>query len=508
MAAVIDTHVPAEACWYLHYVGCVPDRRRQGLGSDRRMARAARWLTLLVAAAASGVRRGRRLTSRRLCDHPGQANDAIGGMMIRRLLLCLALLIPMVSASADEGRPGRPENGRKVALIIANAGYANATRLGNPPNDARIVAAAAQRAGFESVTLAPDLGLVAFQNALRTFRAKAAGAAIAMIYYAGHGIEGSGKNWLIPVDAKLSSDLDLSYEAIELDRVMEAISGAQVRMVILDACRNNPFGRSWRGGTRAVTRGLGGVEVDDVLVIYAAAPGQTASDGTGGNSPFALSLSRRLVQPDLPIQLLGGLVRDDVLASTNGQQRPFISASITGTPVYLVARSPGAGGTTASAPSVDGATLDALAWQGAVGAGSREAFEEYRRQFPRGRFAALAEQNIARIGRANAGGGTASADAVGPPGSSGIAPRLLVPDSSRRAIARSELTALSAGELRIARNEIYARHGRLFTAPDLERYFSRFPWYRPKPAATVALSEVEEQNVILMQQEEAARGGR
>jgi hypothetical protein len=121
-------------------------------------------------------------------------------------------------------------------------------------------------------------------------------------------------------------------------------------MVILDACRNNPFGRSWRSGTRAVSRGLGDIEVDDVLVIYAAAPGQTANDGDGRNSPFATSFAQRLVQPDLPIQLLGGSVRDDVLASTGGSQRPFVSASITGTPVYLVPRTGGAS-TPARAPA-------------------------------------------------------------------------------------------------------------------------------------------------------------
>ena len=196
------------------------------------------------------------------------------------------------------------------------------------------------------------------------------------------------------------SDLDLPYEAIDLDRVMESISGAQVRMVVLDACRNNPFGRSWRSSTRAVTRGLGGLEVDDVLVIYAAAPGQTASDGDGANSPFATSLARRLVEPDLPVQLLGGAVRDDVLAATGGTQRPFVSASITGTPIYLVARTAAQPAAVVAAPSqsnFDEATLDALGWQGALGAQSAAAFEEYKAQFPKGRFVRLADQNIAKL---------------------------------------------------------------------------------------------------------------
>jgi len=118
---------------------------------------------------------------------------------------------------------------------------------------------------------------------------------------------------------------------------METLSGAQTRIAIIDACRNNPYGRKWRSGSRAVSRGLAGLEIDDVLVIYAAAPGQTASDGNGqANSPFATPLAARLPQADVPIQLLGGMIRDDVLAATKGEQRPFVSASITGTPIYLV----------------------------------------------------------------------------------------------------------------------------------------------------------------------------
>ena len=139
------------------------------------------------------------------------------------------------------------------------------------------------------------------------------------------------------------SELDLSDEAIDLDRVMADVSGAKRRVVILDACRNNPFGRSWsRTAHRNVTRGLGDVQVDDILVIFAAASGQLASDGPGQpNSPFAVALSKRLVQPELPLQLLGNVVRDDVLAATGREaQRPFISASMGGDLYYLMPRAP------------------------------------------------------------------------------------------------------------------------------------------------------------------------
>lgn len=276
---------------------------------------------------------------------------------------------------------------RKVALIIGNSDYANTSHLVNPANDIKIVAASARQAGFDDVTLASDLAVNEFQKALRDFRAKADGAEVAMVYYAGHGIEAQGKNWLIPTDAQLKSDLDLPYEAINLDRMMESVSGAQVRMVVLDSCRNNPFGRSWRSGTRAVVTGLAGVEADDVLVIFAAGPGQTAADGTGANSPFATSLAKRLPQPDLPVQLLGGAIRDDVLAATAGQQRPFVSASITGTPVYLVPR-PGA----ANRPA-----MEELMWKGAVADNSIDAFKSYLAEFPSGKYAAQASAGVARL---------------------------------------------------------------------------------------------------------------
>ena len=282
---------------------------------------------------------------------------------------------------------------RKVALIIGNGDYANTSRLVNPANDIKIIAASAKQAGFDEVTIAADLAVNDFQKAMRDFRAKADGAEVAMVYYAGHGIEAQGKNWLIPTDAQLKSDLDLPYEAINLDRLMESVSGAQIRMVVLDSCRNNPFGRSWRSGTRAVVNGLAGVEADDVLVIFAAAPGQTAADGTSGNSPFAISLAKRLPQPDMPVQLLGGLIRDDVLRATGGSQRPFVSASITGTPVYLVPRT---APENVPAPG-NRSGLEELLWKGAMAENSVRAFSAYLAEFPAGKYAAQAGENITRL---------------------------------------------------------------------------------------------------------------
>ena len=288
---------------------------------------------------------------------------------------------------------GGTAEARKVALVIGNAAYANTTALTNPINDAKLVAGAARQAGFE-VTETENVSIANFRNVLRDFRQTADGADVAMIYYAGHGMEGQGSNWLVPVDAKLESEFDLPYEAINLDRLFEAATGARVRMIVLDACRNNPFGTQWKRGVRAVPSGLAGMEIDDVLVIYAAAPGQVATDGTLGNSPFARSLAKRLPEAGLPVQLLGGVVRDDVLAATGGKQRPFVSASITGTPVYLVDRPQVAA---AESGSGDRSRIEALMWQGASSSDSLSGYQSYLKEFPQGIFARMAQDRIALL---------------------------------------------------------------------------------------------------------------
>lgn len=308
------------------------------------------------------------------------------------LALCFAAIL-LWSAGADA---------KRVALVVGNANYEKTGSLANPSNDVLTIAQSAQKAGFDDVIVARDLTMQNFQAKLRDFRQRATGAELAMVYYAGHGVESRGKNWLIPIDAKLQSSLDLPYEAINLDRILEALEGSSIGLVVLDACRNNPFGDSWQSGTRAVQQGLVGVDADDILVIYAAAPGQTIADGNGSNSAFATSLAKRMVQPDLPIQMLGGSIRDDVLSATGGKQRPYVSANITGTPVYLVQSTPKPAAATASAVgsaanSGNRARLDALSWRGALSANSSSAYSAYLTEFPDGLFADLAKEKITAL---------------------------------------------------------------------------------------------------------------
>jgi tetratricopeptide (TPR) repeat protein len=232
---------------------------------------------------------------------------------------------------------------RRIALVIGNAEYQSAGRLLNPPRDATAIANELRRVGFQQVVLQNDLTREQLDSALRLFSRAASGADWAMIYYAGHGLEMSGVNYLIPVDAKLESDRDVEFETIPMGRAMAAVEGARrLRLVILDACRNNPFlGQMRRTGvSRSVGRGLAPIEPEaGSLVVYAAKHGETALDGDNGNSPFAAALTKRLSTPGVEVRRLFDLVRDDVLASTNRRQQPFSYGSLPGSEdFYFVAK--------------------------------------------------------------------------------------------------------------------------------------------------------------------------
>jgi tetratricopeptide (TPR) repeat protein len=223
--------------------------------------------------------------------------------------------------------------GTRVALVIGNAEYRNAARLTNPANDARSIAASFRRLGFAEVIEKYDVDLSRMVAALKYFGDRSAKADWAVVYYSGHGIEMNGVAYLIPVDAKLERDTHVSDETVSLSRVLEKVEGARkLRLVVLDACRNNPFvSRMIRsaGVTRSVGSGLAPIEPEGgVLVAYAAKHGTTAEDGTGANSPFAEAMLANLEEPGLEINFLFRRVRDQVLASTNRRQEPFLYGSL------------------------------------------------------------------------------------------------------------------------------------------------------------------------------------
>ncbi|MFZ5731318.1 MAG: caspase family protein [Pseudomonadota bacterium] len=229
--------------------------------------------------------------------------------------------------------PAAPAD-RRVALVIGNSAYKNVSALTNPQRDASTIATALRQAGFQSVTVLTDLDRNKLTDALQTFATIAETADWSVVYFAGHGMEIGGVNYLIPVDAKLASDRDIEFQAVSLNTVLNAAERAKkLRLVILDACRDNPFAaqmkRTLASATRSVTRGLAQVEPEaGTMVVYAAKHGETALDGSGGNSPFAMSLAKNLLIPGLEVRRLFDTVRDDVMDLTGRKQQPFSYGSI------------------------------------------------------------------------------------------------------------------------------------------------------------------------------------
>ena len=227
----------------------------------------------------------------------------------------------------------------RVALVVGNSSYSNVAKLPNAKSDAENIAAALQRIGFTTVKLGLDLPREKVIEVLKAFAAEADRADWAVVYYAGHGIEFGGTNFLIPTDARLASDRDVAYEAVALDQVLLAVEGARkLRLVILDACRDNPFATTMRrtAADRSIGRGLARVEPEGAtLVAYAAKDGQVAQDGDGANSPFATALVRYIETPGLEINFLFRRVRDDVLNATGRRQEPFVYGSLPAAEFYF-----------------------------------------------------------------------------------------------------------------------------------------------------------------------------
>ena len=258
-----------------------------------------------------------------------------------------AVSIPTILPSAIETTVAK--QGRRVALVIGNSAYTSVPALANPQKDAEAIAASLRNIGFESVTTVNNATREKLVESLSIFAKEAAKADWAMVYYAGHGLEVGGVNYLVPTDAKLAVDRDIQSEAVTLDQVRAAINTARkLKLVVLDACRVNPFSLrmtaapeaaaapSPTGGAIIASRGFrrGGLaEVNatgGTLVVFAAKYGQVALDGDGDHSPFAVAVLQRLATPGVEINMLFRLVRDDVMEATAGRQEPYTYGSLPG----------------------------------------------------------------------------------------------------------------------------------------------------------------------------------
>ena len=292
---------------------------------------------------------------------------------------------------------------KRVALVLGNSAYQNAPPLPNPVNDGALIAATLKDAGFDVVDSRHDLPALEMRRALRDFSDSARDADIAVIYYAGHGMEVDGTNYLIPVDAKLERDTDVYDEALSLDRILVAVEPAkQLRLVILDACRDNPFAKNMKKtvALRSIGRGLAKIEPTspNTLIAYSAKAGSTALDGDAKNSPFTVALAKHLTTPGLDVRRAFGFVRDDVLKITGNRQEPFVYGSLGGDDVPLVpAKVSPRTAAPAAAPAPNPQAEARRDYELALQIGNKDALNAFLAQHPDGFYANLARIQLDKI---------------------------------------------------------------------------------------------------------------
>jgi hypothetical protein len=237
--------------------------------------------------------------------------------------------------------PAQGATGIRLALVIGNGAYVNATALSNPPNDAAVVAKTLREIGFEVIE-GTNLDRAGMERLVRDFLHKAPSARLTLLYYAGHGMQVDGKNYLVPIDAKLTAPSDLAFETLELDKILAGLDDeARANVVVLDACRDNPLARSFAsklGATRsaAVPAGLAGYATvgTGTLIAFATAPGQTALDGAGTNSPFTTAFIKHVRTRGIEVNQMLTRVRVEVAGETKNRQVPWANSSLLGE-VYL-----------------------------------------------------------------------------------------------------------------------------------------------------------------------------
>ena len=294
--------------------------------------------------------------------------------------------------------PAGAQAEKRVALVIGNSAYRNTPPLPNPRNDAAAVADALRGLGF-AVQSGFDLDRAATEQALRAFGGALDDADVALFYYAGHGLQVETRNYLVPVDARLASENDLPFEAVDLTLVLALMERRpRVNLVFLDACRDNPLAQNLArsmGAARstAVSRGLAIAESGiGTLLVYATQPGNVALDGNGVHSPFTQGLLDYIATPDIEVRSMLSRVRGAVLQATGGKQVPWDHSSLTGD-FFFVPR----GLAIAAQPEPPAADRELAFWASVKDSRDPADFRAYLEMYPSGTFAALARNRLAAL---------------------------------------------------------------------------------------------------------------
>jgi uncharacterized protein YraI len=240
------------------------------------------------------------------------------------------------SASVTTSEPQKPiADQKRVALVLGNSDYKNATVLPNPRNDAAAITEKLTALGF-TVISGLDGGKADMENSIREFVKVLDGADVALLFYAGHGMQVNGNNYLIPVDAKLEESTALDFETINLAAILNFMKAEdRISIVLIDACRDNPLARTFQrslGKSRSalIGRGLARTDVGsgEILISYATAPGETAADGEGSNSPYTTALMKHLDAKGIDVELMMKRVKRDVYDATQEVQEPFVESGL------------------------------------------------------------------------------------------------------------------------------------------------------------------------------------
>ena len=312
---------------------------------------------------------------------------------MRILMYCLAVMLSVASAHAE----------RRVALVIGNSDYQHVTELRNPYNDAKGMAQKLKELEFEVVE-GVNLDLRNLRQKVKEFVTKLEKADIALFYYAGHGLQVNGVNYLLPTDAQLKSQLDLDFETVSIDLILRTMEQAsKTNLVFLDACRDNPLAENLARsmGTRSAAVGRGLAKTSSgvgTLISFATQPGNVALDGHGDNSPFTTALLKHLGTPGQDITRDLVAVRRDVLDATNGMQVPWENSSLTGE-IVLKPEAPKESVAAKQTQPKSIPQLELAYWNSIKDGGDVAYFENYLKRFPGGQFAEIARVRIGELER-------------------------------------------------------------------------------------------------------------
>ena len=329
--------------------------------------------------------------------------------MIKRAFTSLLLLIVAVSAPIPASAQTEPravptlpsaDGENRVALVIGNSKY-RFSPLRNPANDARAMVEALENVGFE-VIVKLNASRREMRRSMIQFGRRLQEGGVGLFYYAGHGVQLYGENYLIPVGAEIEAEDHVEVEAIELNQVLARMGGARNRLniVILDACRNNPFARTFRSSTRGLAQTLAPA---GTYIAYATAPGDVAEDGVGRNSLYTQALMRLMRQPGLTIENVFKQVRSRVYRETKGKQVPWTSSSITGDFYFVPQPSKRIAAPSLKSFGSDQHALELAFWNSIQSSRLPSDYRAYLNRFPNGIFAELARNRLAAMTPPNKG---------------------------------------------------------------------------------------------------------